>query len=112
MRRMRGGRACRLLIIRSTMSIEFEWDEDKASANERAHGLAFHEAIAAFRDPFAVEQIDDRDDYGEERVNLVAMCAGTLIQVTYTERVDRIRIISARRAERHEQDHYYRENSS
>ncbi|MGB5085693.1 MAG: BrnT family toxin [Methylocystis silviterrae] len=39
------------------------------------------------------------------------MCDGSLLHVTYTERGERIRIISARRAERHEQDYYYRENS-
>jgi hypothetical protein len=48
---------------------------------------------------------------GEGRVNLLGMCEGILFHVTYTERGDRIRIISARRAEKHEQDHYYRENS-
>jgi len=92
--------------------MDFEWDEEKAAANRRAHGVAFREAVAAFRDPFAVEHIDDREDYGEERVFLVGMCAGVLVHVTYTERADRIRIISARRAVRHEQDDYYRENSS
>lgn len=74
--------------------------------------MAFHEAIKAFHDPFAVEHIDDREDYGEERINLIGMCEGILVRVTYTERgEERIRIISARQAERHEQDDYYRENS-
>ena len=73
--------------------------------------LTFQEAIKAFRDPFAVEHIDDRQDYGEERINLVGMRDGLLVHVTYSERDGRIRIISARRAERHEQDDYYRENS-
>ena len=89
----------------------FEWDDDKAAANWRAHGVAFHQAIKAFRDPFAVEQIDDREAYREERVNLLGMCEGVILNVTYTERGERIRLISARRAEKHEQDHYYRENS-
>lgn len=93
------------------MALEFEWDEDKAAANWLAHGLAFQEAIQAFSDPFAVEHIDEREDYGEERINLIGMCAGVLVHVTYTERGERIRIISARRAERHEQDDYYRENA-
>jgi NAD(P)-dependent dehydrogenase (short-subunit alcohol dehydrogenase family) len=57
-----------------------------------------------------VERIDAREDYGEERINLVGLCDGTLIHVTYTERGERIRSISARRAERYEQDDYYREN--
>lgn len=93
------------------MNLEFEWDEDKAAANWRDHGVAFQEATKAFRDVFAVEHIDDGEDYGEERINLVGMCGDVLIHVTYTERGDRIRVISARRAERHEQDDYYRENS-
>lgn len=62
-------------------------------------------------DPFAVEHIDDRDDHAKGRINLIGMCAGVLVHVTYTERGERIRIIPARRAERHEQDEYYRENS-
>lgn len=89
----------------------FEWDDVKAEANWRAHGVAFHEAILAFRDLFAVERIDDRQDYGEERINLIGMAKGVILHVTYTERGERIRLISARRAERHEQDDYYRENS-
>jgi uncharacterized DUF497 family protein len=90
---------------------EFEWDDDKAASNLSLHGLAFHESIQAFSDLFAVERIDAREDYGEERINLVGLCNGTLVHVTYTERGERIRIISARRAEKHEQDDYYRENS-
>jgi uncharacterized DUF497 family protein len=91
---------------------EFEWDNDKAAINWREHGVEFRHAIRAFRDPFAVERIDAREDYGEERINLVGMCDGVLIHVTYTERGERLRLISARRAERHEQDDYYSENST
>ena len=58
-----------------------------------------------------MEWIDARENYGEERINLVGMCDGVLIHVTYTERGERLRLISARRAEKHEQDYYYRENS-
>ena len=88
----------------------FEWNRDKAAANLAKHGVAFHEAILAFRDPFAVERIDDRENYGEERVNMLAMGKGAVLHVTYSERGDRIRIISARQAEEHEQDDYDREN--
>ena len=89
----------------------FEWDEQKAAANWRRHGVAFHRAVRIFRDAFAVERFDDREDYGEERINRIGMCDGAILHVTYTERGDRIRLISARRAERHEQDDYHRENS-
>jgi hypothetical protein len=90
----------------------FEWDGEKAADNWRDHGVTFDEAIKAFRDVFVVEWIDDREAYGEERVNLLGMCGGVILHVTYTERGERIRIISARRAERHEQDDYYRQNAS
>jgi len=89
----------------------FEWDDDKAAANWRDHGVGFHDAVLAFSDAFAVERVDDREDYVEERINLIGMCDAVLLHVTYTECNERIRIISARRAERHEQDDYYRENS-
>jgi uncharacterized DUF497 family protein len=91
---------------------EFEWDDNKAARNWRAHGIPFDKAVKAFADPFAVEWIDECLVYGEERCNLLGMCEGVILHVTYTERGGRIRIISARRAERNEQDHYYRKNAS
>jgi uncharacterized DUF497 family protein len=39
------------------------------------------------------------------------MCQGVLLHVTYSERGERIRVISARRAEKHEQDQYFRTNA-
>ena len=79
----------------------FEWDEDKAARNLAEHRVSFEQVMAACRDPFAVEWIDEREDFSEERV----------LYVAYTERGENIRIITARRAERHEQDRYYRENA-
>ena len=65
-----------------------------------------------FDDPFAVERLDDREDYGEERSIIIGMAAGnSLLFVVYTERKGRIRIISARRATKREQDDYFRQNS-
>jgi uncharacterized DUF497 family protein len=52
----------------------FEWDAEKAAANLRNHGVAFPEAVMAFRDSFRIERIDDRENYGEERIILLA-CA-------------------------------------
>ena len=89
----------------------FEWDDTKAATNWRDHGVAFHQAVKVFRDPFAIEWIDDREDYGEERLNVIGLCEDVLLHVTYTECGDRVRLISARRAEKHEQDRYYRENA-
>ncbi|MEH2183377.1 BrnT family toxin [Nostoc sp.] len=89
----------------------FEWDRDKAVANWQKHGVSFEEAVGAFRDPFAIEIIDDRVDYGEERINLIAIYNGVILHVTYTERSDRIRLISARRATKYERNEYYRQNA-
>ncbi len=94
------------------MPIGFEWDEEKAARNIRDHdGVAFEQAAAAFSDKFAVEWIDEREDYGEERRVLLGMTGGQLLYVAYTERGDNIRIISARRATRHEQDIYFHQNA-
>ena len=89
----------------------FEWDDAKAAENQNRHGVSFTQGARALRDPFAVEWIDDREEYGEERVNLLGMCDGVILHVTYTERGEGRRIISARRATRNEQDRYYRENA-
>jgi uncharacterized protein len=91
---------------------EFEWDDDKAAENLRLHSVSFEEAALAIRDPFSVEWFDTREAYGEERIALIGMSQGQLLTVIYTERGVRSRIISARKATRHEQDDYYRQNAS
>jgi hypothetical protein len=93
------------------MDDALEWDDAKAAENWRRHGVTFQQGAKALHDVLAVEWIDDREHHGEERVNLLGMREGIILHVTYTERGERRRIISARRATRHEQDHYYRENS-
>jgi hypothetical protein len=89
----------------------FEWDDEKETLNIRTHGVSFHDAVIAFHDPFGFEEIDDRESYGEERINLLGMCGDQMLHVTYTEREDHIRIISARHAESYEREDYHRENS-
>jgi uncharacterized protein len=93
------------------VNLEFEWDDTKAAENVRNHGVSFAQAALAFRDPFAVEWIDLREGYGEERIILLGMTSNQILTVVYTERAERIRIISARRATKNEQEHYYRENA-
>jgi len=94
------------------MKLEFEWHRAKAEANLRTHGVSFGLAETVFKDPFAIELVDDREDYGEERFVIVGMAEGhVLLFVAYTEREGRIRIISARRATQHEQDEYFRQNA-
>ncbi len=94
------------------MRLEFEWHEAKAEVNLRDHGVSFELAKTVFKDPFAIERLDDRENYGELRYVLIGMAEGqVLLYVAYTEREDRIRIISARRVTQHEQEDYFRQNA-
>jgi uncharacterized protein len=92
--------------------IGFEWDSDKAARNLVDHRVSFEQAAIACQGPFAVEWIDESENYGEERICLLGLYRREVIYVAYTQREDDIRIISARRAERHEQDRYYRQNAA
>jgi uncharacterized DUF497 family protein len=89
---------------------DFEWDDTKARRNYNRHGVTFEIARKAFRDPAMVEILDQREDYGDERYLLIGMADGQLLSVIYTERNQRFRLISARRANRDEQDHYFTQN--
>jgi uncharacterized protein len=90
---------------------EFEWDDAKAAQNYTKHGVTFEAAREVFKDPFAIEQIDDRHDYGEERWTILGLARGRLLFVTYTMRNDSIRVISARAAEPYEQREYHEQNA-
>ncbi len=52
--------------IEFKMRYEFEWDEEKADANEQKHGIAFETAMAAFRDPLAISMFDESHSEDEE----------------------------------------------
>ncbi len=73
--------------------------------------MTFEQAAYAFHDLFAVEWIDETADYGEERGILLGMSGGQILSVVYTERGERLRIISARSATKYEKDTYYRQNA-
>jgi len=88
----------------------FEWDDRKAKTNRADHGVTFEQARLVFEDIYGDETVDDREDYGEERINRIGYSGGQLPHVTYTMRGARIRIISARRAEPHEADSYFSRN--
>jgi uncharacterized DUF497 family protein len=91
---------------------KFEWDDAKAAANLARHGVSFGDARLAFADVFAVESEDLRKDYGGERRYIwLGMVANRLLHVAYTMRDERIRIISARHAERKERRRYHEQDS-
>jgi uncharacterized DUF497 family protein len=75
--------------------------------------VSFEVAKTVSQDAFAIDRLDDREDYGEERFVIIGMAEGhILLFVAYTERGERIRIISARRATQIEQDDYFEQNAS
>jgi uncharacterized DUF497 family protein len=77
----------------------FEWDEDKARANLRKHGIGFDEAITVFLDPFSATIADPDHSTGEQRyVDIGSSERDRVLVVVYTERGARIRIISCRKA--------------
>jgi uncharacterized protein len=101
-----------LRIISSIMRDSgFEWDDAKAAQNYAEHGVTFEAARDVFRDPFAIEQIDDRHDYGEERWTVIGAARGRLLFVAYTMRGESIRIISARETAPDEQREYHEQNA-
>jgi len=88
--------------------VDYEWDNSKAVENLHKHGVDFVDAIAALEDPNRLEEIDTRFVYGEERLRIIGMTHEEVLFVVVTlPAEDRCRIISARKATRHEQDRYY-----
>lgn len=89
----------------------FEWDEGKSRANRRKHGVSFEEARSAFLDEYARVLPDDEHSEDEERFLLLGMSASLRVVVVchcYRRKDEVIRIISARKADRDEQDQYRR----
>jgi uncharacterized protein len=92
------------------MNLQFQWNKSKAKDNYAKHGVSFEFAKKVFEDPFAVEFLDERQDYDEERFVIIGAAERRILFVAYTERKEVIRIISARRATRYEQEIYLEEN--
>ncbi|MEM1038767.1 MAG: BrnT family toxin [Pseudomonadota bacterium] len=89
--------------------MEFEWDEDKAKTNFAKHRIDFYDVTSVFEGDYVLLDGGYGDD-GEERFVAVGYpTSGPLIllNVVFTERGTRLRLISARKATRHEQRTYY-----
>jgi uncharacterized protein len=84
----------------------FEWDDAKAEANFRKHKVRFRAASRVFDDPIVLIEQDLAEDYGEGRFVAVGRIEGLLITVVFTERGERVRIISARKANNDERRAY------
>ena len=84
----------------------FEWDSDKAALNWRKHTVDFEDAAKVFDDPNRIERFDDEHSHDEDRWITIGKVKDILF-VVYTERIDAIRLISARRATAQERSDYY-----
>lgn len=86
--------------------MRFPLDPGKAAGNLKKHGVSFADAEWVFSDPLAIH-CPDPDAQGEERFIAVGMGSlGVIMVAVYTLRGDEIRLISARRATRHEVKDY------
>ena len=87
--------------------MELEWDEAKAAVNLARHGVDFRDALHVFNDPLRLEYVDDRFDYGEDRYIAIGQCGAQTLYVTFCDRGQRTRLISARKAESYERRTYH-----
>lgn len=89
--------------------MDFEWDERKNHENIRKHGLDFADAWEIFEGPFVID-LDLRTDYGEDRWSVIGLLGSRTVVVTFTLRgAQSIRIISLRKASRHERKRFEEE---
>ena len=87
--------------------MEFEWDEEKAAANLMKHGVSFDEAKTIFDDPLYVDFYDPDHSLDEHRYIIIGESQQRrLLIVSYTERDNIIRLISAREVTRSERETY------
>ena len=93
------------------MPLQFEWDDAKARTNVTKHGVSFEEASTVFADALSITIPDPAHSQTEDR--FIILCRShreRLLVVVHTERSDKIRLISARRASRAERKQYEENN--
>jgi hypothetical protein len=94
------------------MALRFEWDQRKAALNLKKQGVSFQEATSVFADPLAITVSDPDHSESEARfLDLGFSHRRRLLVVSYTERGETIRIMSARRSSRSEQKEYENETN-
>ena len=84
----------------------YTWDEAKRRVNLRKHGIDFRDAPKIFRG-FTLTAEDDREFYGEQRFLTLGLLEDQVVSVAHTERGKDIRIISIRKAMKHEARFYF-----
>ncbi len=87
--------------------MKFEWDENKRRENLRKHGFDFADADLVFENE-VYSIVDERFDYGEIRFYTLGLLFGRVVAVSHTETNDVIRIISMRKANKYDEEKYYK----
>jgi uncharacterized DUF497 family protein len=88
------------------------WDENKNRANVKKHGVDFNDAVRTWYDPDRLDFFDAEHSSDESRWIFLGAVAGVVLLVVETEPDDEtVRIISARRASKYEQEVYYANRS-
>lgn len=87
------------------LPVQFEWDEDKAALKLKKHGIDFRDAVRVFYDVDRIEWYDIAHSVDEDRYNTIGKVRDVIF-VVYTERRERTRIISARKATPNERRMY------
>ena len=89
---------------------KFEWDYQKAKSNVQKHSISFDEAVSVFADSLALTFADTDHSETEDRSRTYGISnQGRLLVVVHTERRNKVRIISARKATRYEKNIYKQE---
>lgn len=91
--------------------MKFAWDEKKRKSNIRKHGLDFIDAEIVFAGA-TFTFADDRFDYGEQRFITTGLLRGMVVVIAHAERAETIRVISMRKANKHEQATYFQNLSN
>ena len=85
----------------------FSWDPKKNRTNITKHGISFSKAAKIFDGP-RLEREDTRQDYDEIRIIALGRSERKILRIVYTRRNSVIRIISARKANKHDREEYIR----
>ena len=87
-------------------NFQFEWDDEKNIKNYKKHKIYFEDAAFVFLDDYRIEDYDELHSDEEDRIKVIGKVAKVLV-VIYTERGEKFRIISARYANKDDEEEYY-----
>lgn len=86
--------------------MRFEWNENKRQINLKKHGIDFSDVWQVFENEI-VTDVDSKFNYGETSYFTLGLFGGMVVAISHTEDDDTIRLISARKAEKYEEQIYF-----